>query len=315
MQAPPGKLISFSGALFLILEALMRNTTRLAKKYSRWGWIFVAPATLLIFAMSFYPMIQALILSLQSGVGNNLRFTGLRNYIRLLQDELFRRAVGNVFTYLIIQVPIMLFLALILASVLNIKDLKGRAIFRTTIFLPCAMALISSALVFKSFFSIDGIVNFFLLKLNLIQTPMTWLTDPFWAKFVVILMITWRWTGYNTIFYLAGLQSIDYSVYESARIDGASSVQQFFFLTLPLLKPIILLTVIMSTNGTLQLFDEVRIVSTNGQNATISITQYIYNIFFLHSPQIGYASAVSYSILIMVAILAFIQLKIGDRNE
>ena len=144
---------------------------------------------------------------------------------------------------------------------------------------------------------------------------MTWLTDPFWAKFVVILMITWRWTGYNTIFYLAGLQSIDYSIYESARIDGASSVQQFFRLTLPLLRPVILLTVIMSTNGTLQLFDEVKIVSQNGQNATISITQYIYNIFFLHSPQIGYASAVSYSILIMVALLAFIQMKIGDRNE
>jgi lactose/L-arabinose transport system permease protein len=195
------------------------------------------------------------------------------------------------------------------------KDLKGKSVFRTMIFLPCAMALISSALVFKSFFSIDGIVNFFLIRLNIIQTPMTWLTDPFWAKFVIILIITWRWTGYNTIFYLAGLQSIDYSVYESARIDGASSIQQFFYLTLPLLRPVILLTVIMSTNGTLQLFDEVRIVSQNGQNATISITQYIYNIFFLHSPQIGYASAVSYSILIMVAILAFIQMKIGDRNE
>jgi lactose/L-arabinose transport system permease protein len=293
----------------------MGNTTRLAKRYSLWGWIFVAPATLLIFAMSFYPMIQAFILSLQSGIGNNLRFTGPRNYLRLLQDELFRKAVANVFTYLIIQVPIMLFLALILASVLNMKDLRGRAVFRTTVFLPCAMALVSSALVFKSFFSIDGIVNFFLIQLDIIKTPMSWLTEPFWAKFVVILMITWRWTGYNTIFYLAGLQSIDYSVYESARIDGASSVQQFFSLTLPLLRPVILLTVIMSTNGTLQLFDEVKIVSQNGQNATISITQYIYNIFFLHSPQIGYASAVSYSILIMVAVLAFIQMKVGDRNE
>ena len=295
----------------------MRNTaTRLSKKYARWGWFFVSPAALLIFVMSFYPMIQAFILSLQSGMGNNLRFTGLRNYFRLFQDELFGRAVANVFIYLIIQVPIMLFLALIFASVLNMRELKGRAVFRTMIFLPCAMALISSALIFKSFFSIDGLVNFILMRLKVFSTPMTWLTDPFWGKFVIILIITWRWTGYNTIFYLAGLQSIDTSVYESARMDGASSVQQFFLLTLPLLRPVILLTVIMSTNGTLQLFDEVRIVSSGaGQNSTISISQYIYNLFFLNSPQLGYASAVSYSILIMVAILAFIQMKIGDRNE
>ena len=291
----------------------MKNTS-LSKKYTRWGWIFVAPASLLIFVMSFYPMIQAFVLSMQSGTGNNLRFTGLRNYFRLFQDEVFRSAVKNVFIYLIIQVPIMLFLALILASVLNMKELKGKTIFRTMIFLPCAMALISAALVFKSFFSVDGLVNFILIKLKILDSQVTWLTDPFWAKFVVILVITWRWTGYNTIFYLSGLQSIDTSIYESARIDGASSVQQFFLLTLPLLRPVILLTVIMSTNGTLQLFDEVRILSnSSGLKATISISQHIYNLFFLHSPQLGYASAVSYSILIMVAILAFIQMKIGDK--
>ena len=290
----------------------MRSTS-LSKKYTRWGFIFIAPATLLIFALSFYPMIQAFLISMQSGMGMNLRFTGLRNYLRLFQDELFRSAVANVFIYLIIQVPIMLFLALILASVLNMKVLKGRAIFRTMIFFPCAMALVSSALIFRSIFSVDGIVNFFLLRMNVIGSPKTFLTDPIWAKFIIILIITWRWTGYNTIFYLAGLQSIDDSIYESARMDGASSVQQFFSLTLPLLKPIILLTLIMSTNGTLQLFDEARVIYPNGVKYTITISQYIYNLFFYLTPQLGYASTVSYSIFFMVAILAFIQMKIGDR--
>jgi lactose/L-arabinose transport system permease protein len=292
------------------------KSTSLSKKNARWGWVFVTPASLLIFGLSFYPMIQAFMLSLQSGTGNNLRFSGLRNYFRLLQDDVFKRAVANVFTYLIIQVPIMLFLALILASVLNIQNLKGKTVFRTMVFLPCAMALISSAMVFKSFFSVDGLINLMLLKYNVIRTPVIWLTDPFWAKFVVILVITWRWTGYNTIFYLSGLQSIDTSVYESARMDGASSVQQFFRLTLPMLKPVILMTVIMSTNGTLQLFDEVRTLSSGpGINATVSISQHIYNLFFFNSPQLGYASAASYSILFMVAILAFIQMKIGERND
>jgi len=287
----------------------------LSRKYAIWGWIFVTPAALLIFVMSFYPMIQAFIVSLQSGMPGNLRFTGLRNYVRILEDDLLWRAIGNVFTYLIVQVPIMLLLALIFASVLNMKALKGKTLFRTMLFLPCAMALFSAALIFRSFFAVDGMVNSILIQTGIISDPLLFLTDPFWVKVVIILIITWRWTGYNTIFYLAGMQSIDDSIYESARIDGASSVQQFFYLTLPLLRPIILLTLIMSTNGTLQLFDETFTISPNGHPSVISISQYVYNLFFRQSPQLGYASAVSYLILIMVAVLAYIQMKVGDKKQ
>ncbi|MDR1867754.1 MAG: sugar ABC transporter permease [Treponema sp.] len=287
----------------------------LSKKQSIWGWVFVAPAAVLIFVLSFYPMLYAFVLSLQSGTGNNLKFAGFRNYVRLFQDRAFIAAVQNVFTYLVIQVPIMLFLALILASILNSKKLKFRGFFRTLIFLPCATALVSSALIFKSFFSIDGIINVALINLNVIKTPISFLTDPFWAKTVIILVITWRWTGYNTIFYLAGFQNIDTQVYEAARIDGASAMQQFFKITIPLLSPIILLTTIMSTNGTLQLFDEVRSITNNGGpgTATLTISLHIYDLIFRNVTQFGYGSAVSYSILIMVAILAFIQMKIGDK--
>ncbi|MDR3335736.1 MAG: sugar ABC transporter permease [Treponema sp.] len=286
----------------------------LTRKYSIWGWFFVAPAAFLIFILSFYPMVSAFVLSLQSGLGGNLRFTGIRNYYRLFQDSTFLSSVANVFVYLIIQVPIMLFLALILASILNYEKLKFKGIFRTLIFLPCATALVSSAMIFKSFFSLDGIVNFFLLQTRLISSPISWLSHPVWAKIIIILVITWRWTGYNTIFYLAGLQNIDPAIYEAARIDGASPSQQFFKLTLPLLRPVILLTTIMSTNGTLQLFDEVKNMTNGGPGtSTITISQYIYNLSFVYNPQFGYASAVSYSILIMVAILSFVQMKVGDR--
>jgi lactose/L-arabinose transport system permease protein len=149
----------------------------------------------------------------------------------------------------------------------------------------------------------------------LISEPVNWLTHPVLAKVLLILVITWRWTGYNTIFYLAGLQNIDHSVYEAAKIDGASSVQQFFKITLPLLKPVILLTTIMSTNGTLQLFDEVKNLTGGGPgNATITISNYIYNLSFVYNPQFGYAAAASYIILIMVALLSFIQMKAGGRQ-
>ncbi len=289
--------------------------TTLTKKINLYGWLFVIPAALFIFVLNFYPMVSAFLLSLQTGRGNNLKFAGLKNYARLFQDEMFLTSVGNVITYLVIQVPVMLTLALILASILNDPKLKGKGIFRTLIFLPCATSLVSSAMIFKSFFSIDGIANTTLMGLGVLQSPMSWLTHPVWAKFVIILTITWRWTGYNTVFYLAGLQNIDRSVYEAARIDGASASRQFFSITIPLLKPVILLTTIMSTNGTLQLFDEVRNITNGGPGiATLSISQYIYNLSFMYNPQFGYAAAVSYAILVMVAVLSFIQIKGGDKR-
>jgi lactose/L-arabinose transport system permease protein len=290
------------------------RTLRLEKKYALWGWFFVLPASLLIVCFSFIPMIQALFLSFQSGIAANLRFTGLRNYFRLFQDKIFMASVVNVFTYLIFQVPIMLILALILASILNSKRLTGKGVFRTLAFLPCATALVSAAVIFKALFAVDGIVNFLLTTLKIAPVPVNFLTEPVLAKFMIILVITWRWTGYNTIFYLAGFQNIDLEIYEAARIDGANVVHQFFKITLPLLRPVILLTTIMSTNGTLQLFDEPKTMTNGGPGvSTQSISLYIYKLSFEYNPQFGYAAAVSYTILFMVALLAMIQLKVGDR--
>jgi lactose/L-arabinose transport system permease protein len=135
------------------------RTLHLEKKYALWGWFFILPASLLILCFSFIPMFQALILSFQSGIAANLRFAGIRNYFRLFQDKIFIASVGNVFTYLIFQVPIMLFLALIMASILNTKKLTGRGAFRTLAFLPCATALVSATIIFKAIFAIDGIVS------------------------------------------------------------------------------------------------------------------------------------------------------------
>lgn len=288
----------------------------LERKYKIAGWYFVTPASLLIFLFSFIPMVRAFILSLQSGVGNNLSFCGIKNYVRLFQDEKFIASLKNVIIYFAFQVPIMLFIAIILACILNDKKLKFKGLFRTIIFLPCATSLVASALIFKSLFALDGLVNVLLLNHHFISQPINWLTHPVWAKVIVIFTITWRWTGYNTVFFLAGLQGIEYSIYEAARIDGASAVQTFFRITLPQLKPVVLLTAIMSTNGTLQLFDEVKNLTGGGPgNATITISQYIYDLSFKYNPQFGYAAAVSYAILIIVALLSFIQIILADRKE
>jgi len=281
------------------------------------GWSFVIIAAVMIFLFYFYPMIQALILSFQTGVGANLTFTGIDNYTRLFKDPTFLTTVKNTVIYLIIQVPVMILLALFLSVLLNNKTLKFKGFFRTAIFLPCVTSLVAYSVIFKYLFGQDGIINMMLMKVALISEPIQWLTDPFWAKIAIIVAITWRWTGYNMIFYLSALQNVDESIYEAARIDGASPVQQFFKITIPMLKPIILFTSITSTIGTLQLFDEVMNITKGGPgNATMTISQYIYNLSFKYTPDFGYAATVSYAIVIMIVIFSIIQFKAaGDNNE
>jgi lactose/L-arabinose transport system permease protein len=290
--------------------------SRLKAKNAVIGWSFTAIAIIMICLFYFYPMIKALLLSLQSGTGTNLSFVGINNYLRLFKDPVFLETVKNTVIYLIIQVPVMILLAIFISVLLNNRKLKLKGVFRTAIFLPCVTSLVAYSVIFKYLFAQDGIINMMLMKLALIAHPIPWLTDPFWAKIVIICAITWRWTGYNMIFFLSGLQNIDESIYEAARIDGASSIQQFFKITVPLLKPIILFTTITSTIGTLQLFDEVKNITNGGPgNATMTISQYIYNLSFKYTPDFGYAATVSYAIVILIVFFSIIQFKVaGDEK-
>jgi lactose/L-arabinose transport system permease protein len=286
------------------------------KRHNLTGWIFLAPAAIMIATMCFLPMISALTLSFKTGIGKKIKWAGLYNYIRMFQDNVFIQALKNNFIYLIIQVPIMLIIALVLASMLNNRNLKFKGFFRTAIFLPCATSLVSYAIIFRSLFAVDGFINTILIKLGILNTGYNFLGHAGSARIIIILALIWRWTGYNMVFYLSGLQNIEYTVYEAAKIDGASPFQSFRKITVPLLSPTILLTAIMSTNGTLQLFDEsVNLTNGGPANATITMAHYIYNMSFRYVPNFGYSAAMSYLILILVAILAFIQMKAGDKRD
>ncbi|MCR5525759.1 MAG: sugar ABC transporter permease [Lachnospiraceae bacterium] len=282
------------------------------------GWTFLTPASLLIFILSFYPMFQALMMSMKTGSSANMKWAPLLfNYKRMFADKLFMRSVGNTFLYLIIQVPIMLILAILLAQILNNKDIKFRGLFRTMVFLPCATSLVSYALIFKSLFATQGLMNSILMNLGIIKENINFLGTPGTAKAIIIIALLWRWTGYNMVFYLAGLQNIEYQVYEAAKIDGANGWQTFWKITVPLLKPTIIMTFIMSINGTLQLFDEsVNLTSGGPANSTITMSHYIYNNSFGQgTANFGYASAMSFFVFILVAVLAFINLKVGDTRD
>lgn len=291
----------------------------LLQKQSRAGWIFLTPATVLIVVMSFWPMISAFLMSLKTGSSANMQWNQpiFNNYVRMFSDKLFLRSVGNTFLYLIIQVPIMLVLAILLAQLLNNRDLKFKGFFRTCVFLPCATALVSYSLIFKSLFATEGLINTILVNLGILSQNYNFLGNPTSAKAVIIIALIWRWTGYNMVFYLAGLQNIEYSVYEAAKIDGANGWKTFWGITVPLLKPTIIMTFIMSINGTLQLFDEsVNLTNGGPANSTITMSHYIYNnTFGTGVANFGYATAMAFFVFIMVGILALINMKVGDTRD
>ncbi|MQW22531.1 MULTISPECIES: carbohydrate ABC transporter permease [unclassified Lactococcus] len=282
------------------------------KDIFRNGNAFLVVPVILISVFVFIPMVYALITSFQTGLPLAMKFDGFANYKRLLSDQMFLKAFTNTFIFLLFQVPIMLFLAIIISNFLNDKKLKFKGVFRTAIFLPCITSMVSYSLIMKTLFAPNGVVNNFLMNIHLISTPIGWLTDPVWAKVLIILAITWRWTGYNMIFFLSGMQNINPEIYEAASLDGATKWQQLIKITIPNLKPIILFTGITSTIGTLQLFDEVVNITNGGPaNATSTLSFYIYNLSFRYTPDFGYAAAVSFVIVFFTVILSIIQTKLG----
>lgn len=302
----------------------MANNLKVMKtkksNHNKYGWFFISFALIILTAFLLYPFLSSLYLAMHNTKGMVSTFKPLSNIKRLFTDLEFRTALKNTFIFFLIQVPIMLTLALTIASILNSPKVKFKGFFRTAIFLPTVTSLVAYAVLFKMLFSYDGIVNQVIMLLPFVTEPIQWLKDPFWAKVTIVLAITWRWTGYNMIFYLASLQNVPKEIYEAADIDGATKIQQFLHITIPSLKPIILFTAVMSTIGTLQLFDEpMNLTSGGASNATFSgtvtLSQYIYNLSFKYVPNFGYAATVSYVIVIIVAILAFLQFKVaGDKK-
>ncbi|MFB9912092.1 carbohydrate ABC transporter permease [Rhizobium paknamense] len=290
----------------------------LARQYQMSGWLFTAPALLLIGIFLVYPIIRSLVLSFYSGRGMMQKFAGADNILRLSNDPVFLKALGNTMIFFIVQVPIMITLAILLAAALNNPRLRFVGFFRTAIFLPCVSSLVAYSVLFKSMFSVDGVVNNTLMSLGLMAEPIGWLTDPFWAKVLIIIAITWRWTGYNMIFYLAAMQNIDRSIYEAATVDGVPSWRRFLHLTVPMLKPVILFTTITSTIGTLQLFDEVYNLTAGiggPANSTLTLSLYIYNLTFRYMPSFGYAATVSYVIVVLVALLSLFQFYAAREKQ
>lgn len=291
--------------------------TDLRKKLRRERWInFGSIAIILTCVFMLYPIVYSIFLSLHSHKGLTSTFVGPNNFVRLVKDTIFWQSLGNSFIFLIIQVPIMLVLGLLLAYLLQSDYIKGKGFFRMALFLPCVTSLVAYSIVFKALFQVDGLINNCLLALHIIQAPIHWLTDAFWAKVAIIIALCWRWTGYNTMFYIAGMQNIPRDTLEAARIDGANRFQEFFRVVVPQLKSMIVFTSITSTIGTIQLFDEVMNLTQGGpSNGTMTVSMYIYNHSFKYSSNFGYSAAMSWVVVLIIAVLSLIQLRVTRDKE
>jgi len=290
----------------------MKRRFRISPKSA--PYVFIAPVIVLFIIFTVYPIIYSLWLSFEKSVGGGYEFAGLDNYIRLFQDPLFYKALGNTFIILIVQVPVQLSLALLIAVALNSQLVKAKPFFRVSFFLPAVTTLVAASMVFILLFDTNyGFFNYILSLFGIDNVG--WLENSFWAKISLMTVMTWRWTGYNMVIFLAGLQNIPSDLYEAADIDGAGRIKKFFLITIPQLKPIFLFTVVFSTIGTLQLFDEPYTMTNGGpDNGLLTITLYLYKKGF-EDFDFGYASDIGYILVIMIVILSWIQMKIAGDEE
>ena len=280
-----------------------------------WGLGMVAPTIIGLIILNIYPFFYTIYLSTMKfqGLGKP-KYIGFQNFSKMLSDAMTWNALRNTLLFVLFTVPVGVFLSLIFAALLNSK-IRGRDTYRAIYFLPMVVAPAAVAMVWKWILNSDiGILNQF-LGLFGIQGP-TWISDPKTALISCAIINIWSAIGYDLVLILAGLQSISKTYYEAAEIDGASPVQSFFHITVPLLRPIILLTIITTTNGTLQILDEIYQLTGGGPaNSTISISQYIYSTAFAGKPQFPYASAMSFVLFVAIALLTALQMKVGDENE
>jgi len=276
---------------------------------------FVTPALVLLSLFFAYPLIASLWQSFYRTAKGEQSFAGLEQYQRLLHDPLITKSLFNVVLILVIQVPIMIGLALVLAHVVNQSWLKARQGFRMIYFLPAITTLVAYSLVFRILLATDGgLVNQFLHLVG--HQPIDWLNSPLWARMSVIAALTWRWTGYNMIILLAGMQSIPEEQFDAAAIDGAGWVRTFRSVVVPQLRPVILFTIVTSTIGTLQLFDESYILTEGGpNNATLTPILYLYKVAFRQF-DFNYASAIAWLVVALIAGISFLQFRFfGDADE
>ncbi|GMK41878.1 cytochrome c biogenesis protein [Paenibacillus sp. CCS19] len=291
------------------------------------GLLYTSPFFVLFALFGLYPAIFTIYVSLHKwSLLGDKEFVGFRNYrLLLLHDPLFWKSIRNTFIIWFESVPLQLVLATIMAVLLNQAFLKWKGVFRFLIFLPNITSLVAVSLIFANVFGVKyGLINYLLESIGL--SRIDWVVTPWATQFAVSLLIIWRYLGFHMIIQLAGLQSIPNDLYESATIDGASRTQQFVRITIPMLMPTLLFSLIIATTGGLQIFTEPyafmsSLVGTNiavnggSSNQVLTVVMYLYKTAFTDR-SFGYSSAIANLLLILIILFSlfntFVVRKLRD---
>ncbi|GHA88566.1 carbohydrate ABC transporter permease [Streptomyces termitum] len=282
-------------------------------------YVFIAPFFLTFAAFGLFPLLYTGWLSLHRvELGGTPEWKGLENYTSLATSEFFWTALTNTFTIGVISTVPQLLMALGLAHLLNYK-LRGRGFFRVAVLAPYATSIAAATLVFAQLFNTDyGMINGVLDRIGV--GPVDWNTSKWPAQIAISTIVTWRWTGYNALIYLAAMQAVPQDLYEAASLDGASRWRQFISVTIPSIRPTILFTVIVSTIGATQLFGEpmlyggsVGISGGSGhQFQTLSLLMYEKGWV---TGALGSASAIAWVMLALLLLIGGVQALVSRHNR
>jgi multiple sugar transport system permease protein len=286
----------------------------------RAAWLFLAPALLVLGVFFLLPVIGALGLSFTDydlyalADIRNLRFVALQNYWALLQRPLFWSALGHTAYFVAVGVPLSMGASLGAALLLNSPLARCKPFFRTALFAPVVTTVVATAVIWRYLFNTKyGWMNHLLGGLGI--QPVDWLGDPHWAMPTIILFAVWKNFGYNMIIFLAGLQAVPPDLYEAARIDGASAWRQFRHITLPILKPTLLMVAILTVSGYFQLFAEPYVMTEGGPlQSTVSVLYLMYDEGFKWW-NLGSASAVAFLLFLIMFAVTMLMLKLARRGN
>ncbi|MEV6109566.1 sugar ABC transporter permease [Streptomyces sp. NPDC051940] len=271
---------------------------------NRWSYVYLLPLLALLLTFVVYPIFGSLVYTFYrwNGIGDPTDFVGLDNFRQIMVDSIFWDSVAHTFVYALVVVPVQLVIALALALVLNNRKLRFSAFYRTLFFLPVVTSPAVVGVVIQLMLSNFGeTLNGWLLDAHVIDTPVDWLGSPRIAMGIIIAVGVWQTLGYNLVYFLAGLQTIPEEVNEAAKIDGAGRIRAFVHITVPMLRPVGLMIVILAFIGSFQVFDIVQVLTGGGPYfGTEVVNTYIYHLAFggneaaATQPNVGLASAASF---------------------
>ena len=288
-----------------------RRMTSREKSELLWGWLFVLPTVIGLVILNIIPIFQSIYQSFfkTGDFGRGNIFIGFSNYQKVFADGSVWQALINTFKYAIIEVPLSIGIALVLAVLLNEK-IRGRSLYRSIVFLPMVAAPAAVAMVWRWLFNSDfGLIN------NLFGIKVNWISSPKIAIFSIAIIGIWSVLGYNMVLFLAGLQEIPKDYYEAAKIDGATGVRSFFHITIPLLSPTIFFVCVTRIIGSLQVFDLIYMVMDEA-NPALHKTQSLVYLFYKYAfiqKNLGYGATIVVFLLVITMLITLCQLLIQKK--